>query len=76
MPVLNLRAFAPGELVHDRYFYLPSFGACILVALAFHRLASGVLVFRLPVRWVFATLTLVVVLSYATANAVTYWANN
>jgi len=33
LPVLNLRAFIEGHLVHDRYLYLPSFGFAMLVAL-------------------------------------------
>ncbi len=34
LPVLNLRAFNPGESVlHDRYLYLPSIGFCILIGL-------------------------------------------
>ncbi|HKO98149.1 MAG TPA: tetratricopeptide repeat protein [Pyrinomonadaceae bacterium] len=34
LPVLNLRAFNPGESVlHDRYLYLPSIGFCILIGI-------------------------------------------
>ena len=32
LPPLYLRAFAPVELVHDRYLYLPSAGVCLLIA--------------------------------------------
>ncbi len=38
LPVLNLRAFIEGHLVHDRYLYLPSFGFAMLVALGLRQL--------------------------------------
>ena len=38
LPVLNLRAFIEGHLVHDRYLYLPSFGFAMLVALGVRQL--------------------------------------
>jgi tetratricopeptide (TPR) repeat protein len=71
-----LAVFAPGELAHDRYFYVPGFGAALLVSLAFEKLASGKVVWRLPQRWLLATLALLIPLCYGTANAVRYWAND
>jgi len=45
LPVLNLRVFTPGQLVHDRYLYLPSVGFSLLVVVAaldlLERFASG-----------------------------------
>jgi len=41
LPVLNLRAFIEGHLVHDRYLYLPSFGFAMLVALGIRHLNVG-----------------------------------
>jgi protein O-mannosyl-transferase len=41
LPVLNLRAFFEGHLVHDRYLYLPSFGFAMLAALALRHLQLG-----------------------------------
>jgi len=41
LPVLNLRAFIEGHLVHDRYLYLPSFGFAMLVALGIRHLRVG-----------------------------------
>lgn len=38
LPVLDLRAFIEGHLVHDRYLYLPTFGFAMLVALGLRRL--------------------------------------
>ncbi len=41
LPVLDLRAFINGQLVHDRYLYLPSFGFAMLMALALRHLRLG-----------------------------------
>ena len=41
LPVLNLRAFIEGHLVHDRYLYLPSFGFAMLVAMGMRRIKFG-----------------------------------
>jgi hypothetical protein len=41
LPVLNLRAFIEGHLVHDRYLYLPSFGFAMLVAMGIRHLNLG-----------------------------------
>jgi Flp pilus assembly protein TadD len=40
LPPLYLRAFAPGEFVHDRYLYLPSVGLCLLVALGLRQMQA------------------------------------
>ncbi len=48
LPVLNLRAFIEGHLVHDRYLYLPSFGLAMLVALAIRRVDFGSRLFGQP----------------------------
>lgn len=39
LPVLNLRAFIEGHLVHDRYLYLPSFGFAVLFALGIRQIS-------------------------------------
>lgn len=75
-PALDLFVLPQGDLVHDRYFYLPGFGAALLVALAFDRLASGKIVWRFPQRWLLATLALLALLCYDTANATRYWSND
>lgn len=41
LPLLNLSVFQVGDLVHDRYLYLPSLGFALLVAVALERLFSG-----------------------------------
>ena len=65
--------FPAGEVVHDRYAYLPGLGGALLVALVVQPLCTGKLVFRLPQRLVLALLLVVVPLSYGTANASSYW---
>jgi len=76
LPVLYLSVFPRGELVHDRYLYLPGLGAALLVALALQPLCKGRLVFGMPQRLVLAMLALVLPLSYSTANASSYWVND
>ena len=39
LPVLDLRSLTTGDIVHDRYLYLPSAGFVLLVALAIRELA-------------------------------------
>lgn len=63
LPVLNLRVFTPGQLVHDRYLYLSSVGFSLLVVAAvlelLERFASGKV-------WDFgAALVLVTSIAYA-----------
>jgi tetratricopeptide (TPR) repeat protein len=41
LPVLNLRTFVQGSIVHDRYLYLPSFGFGMLLALGLRHLRLG-----------------------------------
>ena len=48
LPVLNLRAFIEGHLVHDRYLYLPSFGFAMLVAMGLRHLDFGRRIFGQP----------------------------
>ena len=66
----------PGQLVHDRYLYLASFGAALITALALAKLgegAKGTPAFGIPVRMLVPTLAIVVVCCYATADAASYW---
>jgi hypothetical protein len=76
LPSLDLFVFPPGELAHDRYFYLPSFGVCLLLALAMEKLAQGPVLAGLPRKWLFATVAVVILLSYDTVKATSYWVND
>jgi tetratricopeptide (TPR) repeat protein len=76
LPALNLSLFARGELVLDRYAYLPGLGAALIVALAVHPFFRGRPVFRMPQGMLLVTLALLLPLSYSTANASSYWVND
>lgn len=76
LPVFDLGVFPQGDIVHDRYFYVPSFGASLLLALALDRVSRGALLFGLPRRWLLATAVLLALLSYGTVNAMSYWATD
>ena len=76
LPALTLSVFPPGDLVHDRYFYLPSLGAALLAGLALQPLCKGRLVFRMPQPLVLVMLAIVLPLSYSAANASSYWADD
>lgn len=41
IPVLNLRLLPPGQIVHDRYLYLPSLGYCMLIAMLLRRIGES-----------------------------------
>jgi tetratricopeptide (TPR) repeat protein len=41
IPLMKLSVFAEGEIAHDRYLYLPSFGFALLIATALVRLAPS-----------------------------------
>ena len=75
LPVLDIAVLPQGDLVHDRYFYLPSFGASLILALALEKLAHGVPVFGYPRRLLLTTVVLVGLLAYGTANAASYWSD-
>jgi len=76
LPVLDFAVLPPGQLVHDRYLYLPSFGAALLSALILSKLATGATAFGIPRRLLIATLAIVLLCCYATADAASYWMND
>ncbi len=76
LPVLDFAVLAPGQPVHDRYFYVPAFGAALLTALALSKLAEGVQgasTFGIPQRLLVPMAVIVVLCCYATADAASYW---
>jgi protein O-mannosyl-transferase len=75
LPVLDIAVLPQGDVVHDRYFYLPSFGASLILALALEKLAHGTPVFGYPRRLLVTTIVLVGLLAYGTANAASYWSD-
>jgi tetratricopeptide (TPR) repeat protein len=68
LPVLNLGALVQGEVVHDRYLYLPSAAFSIIAALGLYRLAR--LVSRVPRLRVLAGASVAVALIFAVLNLV------
>jgi tetratricopeptide (TPR) repeat protein len=74
LPALDLFVFRNGELAHDRYFYIPSVGASLLVALILERgFAGQFAVFGQPSRVVGAALALTAVLGACTVRETSYW---
>jgi hypothetical protein len=76
LPVLDFAVLPPGQLVHDRYLYLPSFGAALLSALVLSKLATGATAFGIPRRLLVPTLAIAVLCCYVTADAASYWMND
>jgi tetratricopeptide (TPR) repeat protein len=76
-PSLDTFVFRPDQLVHDRYFYLPSIGAALLVALIITRMAGGrVSLLGERLRVLCVGIALALVLSLLAARATTFWENN
>ena len=77
LPVLNLRAFGPEELVHDRYLYLPSMGFAILVGLAFGKLrVSPAKIGGQPLELVLSAAAFTCLLIFGIVKQSGYWENN
>lgn len=77
LPVLNVTAFRKGDLIHDRYLFLPTIGLAILVAYGLRKIkgGSGELA-GLPALQALAMLLLAGALGLATAYQHVYWAND
>ena len=77
LPALDVVVFRPDELVHDRYFYLPSIGAALLVALLINPAGrQGALVFGQSLRLVVTALVLAALLGIGTIRATWYWSDD
>lgn len=77
LPALDTFVFRPDELVHDRYFYIPSIGAALLVALIVERAAKTKLrLFGQPLHVVAAGSALAIVLSFFAGRAASFWSSN
>lgn len=74
LPALDYVVFRPEELVHDRYFYVPSMGTALLIALVIEKFGkSRRLVFRTPIPVIVTTFILAVVLAAGTVQATSFW---
>jgi Flp pilus assembly protein TadD len=79
LPVLDARMLPGDEMVHDRYFYLPSVGASILVGLVVNRWTRarrGAAVFGFPAVQLLAGVALMAALAFTTIHESQYWENN
>jgi len=75
--LLNLRVFGAGELVHDRYMYLPSVGFVLIVALAIRRLRLGsTVLLGMPAVQVLAAVVLACTSAVALSNQHVHWSSN
>jgi tetratricopeptide (TPR) repeat protein len=76
LPVLNITTFREGDLIHDRYLFLPTVGFSILAALGVSRISIGRgSLMGLPVGQAMATLALAGILGFATSYQHGYWVN-
>lgn len=77
LPLLDLLALEPREMVHDRYLYLPSVGLCLLAAIALRRVRWGnAKLFGQPLAQALIVVLLAVSFSSATVRQSSYWAND
>ena len=77
LPVLDFRFLPENEIAHDRYIYLASVGFAVLVAIALRQAmrVAGSSVNR-PAGYLLGALVLSVVLGWATARQILFWADD
>lgn len=77
LPAMDLAVFQPGQLAHDRYFYVPSIGAAMLTAMLIERVGkSRTEIWGMPRRMVAIGLLLAGGLAACTVAAEGQWVNN
>jgi protein O-mannosyl-transferase len=77
LPALDTFVFRPDELVHDRYFYVPSIGAALLVALLIERaLRSRLGLFGEPTHVIVAGFALTIFLAFFAGRAASFWSSD
>ena len=77
LPALDIFVFGPQELVHDRYFYVPSIGASLLIALGVTRLMKSKReIFGQPLHVILSGLALTMCLSLLATKASSFWIND
>ncbi len=76
LPVLDLRSLTAGDIVHDRYLYLPSVGFALLIAVLIHGLGRRTSV-RAGMIWQ-AALSAFIIMNFAalTVGQQMQWAND
>jgi len=76
LPALNVFLFRLDDVVHDRYFYVPSIGAALLVALLIEQLGARQkqrVVLGQPLGVVVVAFALAIVLAMLTVKAANFW---
>lgn len=77
LPALDTFVFRAGEIVHDRYFYVPSIGAAMIAALILDWALRGQPeVFGQPARVVGAALALAAILGFVVFREASFWRDN
>ena len=77
LPVLNIGTFSKGDLIHDRYLFLPTIGVAILIAYGLRRIRRGSgEIYGMPKAQALAVLVLAGALGMATAYQHVHWAND
>jgi protein O-mannosyl-transferase len=77
LPVLNIGTFTKGDLIHDRYLFLPTVGLALLIAYGVRQIKVGAgELFGLPRIQALFTLVILGSLGVATANQHVHWAND
>lgn len=77
LPVLNVAAFRRGDLIHDRYLFLPTMGLAMLIAYGIRKLRVGLgELLGLPKIQALAVLVIAASLGFATASQHVDWAND
>ena len=75
LPVLFLRAYAEGDIAHDRYLYVPSIGFVLLVPLFIAEIALRLPASRRNLQW--AALAIVAsIYAFGTVTQQDYWASD
>ena len=76
-PALNVRLLPEGEIVHDRYLYLPSVGFAIFVAVALqHAFPAALRALVRPAWRVIAFTAACALMIYSTVSQSLYWADD
>lgn len=77
LPVLDFTVFNPGEVVHDRYLYLPSVGLAMLAALGLRHLKWGsAAAFGEPVVQIAAVLSIACAFAVTVSRQDRFWATD
>jgi len=77
LPALDTFVFKSDELVHDRYFYIPSIGAALFVALLIARaFRSRRMVFGQPLHVIATAAALTALLAFFAGWSANFWRND